>query len=143
VFSGLTIVAGVAALPVQPALDAKVRGVYSLGVSLARWPGGTKERSHAAEVTPLFAAVRDDSTRVRFRVRLPAASTVRVSGEPTRWVPVAMVRGKDGWWETALPVAPGTYRMNVSIDNAVWSPPPGVPVSRDEFGGLVGLVTVR
>ncbi|MBL0937811.1 MAG: glycogen-binding domain-containing protein [Gemmatimonadaceae bacterium] len=143
IVNGVTVVAGVAALPRQPTLDANVRGVYSLGVSLARWPSRPKEHAHATEVSPVFVAVRDDSTQVRFRMRLPKASAVRVSGEPTHWAPVSMLRGVDGWWETALTVAPGTYRINVSIDGAAWSPPPGVPVARDEFGGQVGLVTVR
>ena len=140
---GLTVTAGVAALPAQPALNSSVRGIYSLGVSFARWPSRSDDRTHTSNSTASLETVRDDATRVRFRVRVPRATEVRVSGEPTRWNPVSMQRTSDDWWETTLTVSPGLYRMNISVDGAAWRPPPDVPTARDEFGGQVGLVTVR
>lgn len=140
---GLTVTAGVAALPAQPALNASVRGVYSLGVSFSRWPTRSGDRTHTLNDATSLETVRDDATRVRLRVKVPRASEVRVSGEPTRWSPVSMQRAPDDWWETTLAVGPGLYRMNISIDGAAWRPPPDVPTARDEFGGQVGLVTVR
>ncbi|BAH38001.1 MAG TPA: hypothetical protein DGD08_06140 [Gemmatimonas aurantiaca] len=139
--------AGVAALPTQPDMTSPVRAVYSFGVQLARWPrrgdtGGdsvaTGSRSRMA-----FEAILNETGQLRLRLRHDDAASVRVSGEPTHWAPVPMIRAAHGWWEATLPVGPGTYRLNISIDEAAWQPPPGLPTARDEFGGRVGLITVR
>jgi hypothetical protein len=42
-----------------------------------------------------------------------------------------------------LALAPGTYRFNIRVDGGAWVVPVGVTRLADEFGGTVGLLTVR
>lgn len=143
VASWLEVAPGIAVLPAQPSLTAPMRGVFSLGINVM--PGGraASARGNTDAADMQFETVRDDSVSVRLRFRVNRASAVQVSSELTQWTPVAMTRVGKGWWEATVQAPPGTYRMNVSIDGASWQPPPGVPAVRDEFGGQVGLVTVR
>jgi hypothetical protein len=144
----LRLRAGIAALPTQPGVSSPVRAVYSLSAQVVRWRRGRSDgdaapRDSSAHHAAAFEAILEDASHVRLRLRHFDATSVRVSGEPTHWTPVSLVRTRDGWWETTLAVGPGTYRLNISIDDAAWQPPPGLPTARDEFGGRVGLVTVQ
>lgn len=77
------------------------------------------------------------------RVFAPAATRVEISGDFTRWEPLLLVKGADGWWSATRVIAPGTYQMNMRIDGGAWMAPPGLLTARDEFGGVVGLLTVE
>ncbi|HEY0928869.1 MAG TPA: glycogen-binding domain-containing protein, partial [Gemmatimonas sp.] len=141
----LSVRAGIAALPTQSEIRSPVRAVYSLSMQVAKWRRDDPKAAAEPSASPrlAFEAALEDSLHLRLRFRHPDAATVRVSGEPTRWEPVSMTRVREDWWEVVLPVGAGTYRLNISIDDAPWQPPPGLPTARDEFGGRVGLVTVR
>ena len=142
----LKVRAGVAALPTLPETRSPVHTVYSMAVQLGNWRRSDRASPPPADSTSgtiRFEAIIADSSQLRLRLRHPDASSVRVSGEPTRWMPVSMTRQDGEWWEVTLPAGPGTYRLNISIDDAPWQPPPGLPTARDEFGGRVGVVTVR
>ena len=54
-----------------------------------------------------------------------------------------MTRGSDDWWSATLPIAAGTYQMNVRIDGGAWLAPPGLMTSTDEFAGVVGILIVE
>ena len=83
-----------------------------------------------------------DSASYLFSLRAPDARRVEISGEFTRWQPVALARVADGVWAVRLHVAPGAYRANIRIDGGRWQSPPGsVPVA-DDFGGAAGVVVV-
>jgi hypothetical protein len=79
----------------------------------------------------------------RIRLRVPSARTVELMADFTGWEPVALARTDDGAWTIALPIAPGSHRLNVRVDGGTWSVPPGVPTVADEFGGAAGLLIVR
>jgi len=76
-------------------------------------------------------------------VRAGDASHVEVAGDFTDWEPVSLTPGKASSWTVTLPIAPGTYRFNIRIDGGEWLVPAGLLRLIDEFGGEVGLLTVR
>lgn len=73
----------------------------------------------------------------------PGASSVEVMGDFSNWVPLQLVRTSGGWWTVTLPIRPGMYEMNVRADRGPWEVPPGLVQLTDEFGGSVGVLTVR
>jgi hypothetical protein len=70
----------------------------------------------------------------------PGATRVELMADFTDWLPVALVPREEGWFELESPVPPGTHPVNVRYDGGAWTPPPGSPTMRDEFGGVVGVV---
>jgi len=76
-------------------------------------------------------------------VRAGEASNVEVAGDFTDWEPVSLSPGEASTWTVTLPLAPGTYRFNIRIDRGEWKVPAGMIRLIDEFGGAVGLLTVR
>jgi hypothetical protein len=142
------------------------KGVLSLGFSFAAGrrepaPAGTTidSSAHSNSLTAsatraLFEVHRVDSAEastdsldgrvtVVLRLRDPDARVVEVSGEPFGWRAVPLLRTGTDWWEARVRMPTGTWRMSVRRDGRRWTAPPGVPALRDEFGGEVGLVTVR
>lgn len=75
-------------------------------------------------------------------VRLAGAGSVELMGDITAWLPVAMDRVAPGVWQARLLIDEGSHRLNVRADSGAWGPPPGLPVSDDEFGGRVGILVV-
>jgi hypothetical protein len=73
----------------------------------------------------------------------PAARSVELTGDMTRWRVVSMTRANDGRWSVALRLPPGVYNCNVRIDGGPWAPPAGLPTSRDDFRGEVGVVVIE
>jgi hypothetical protein len=64
-------------------------------------------------------------------------------GDFTAWQPVALHRGADGWWTLAHELAVGTYQMNLRVDGGSWQAPPGLLTTRDEFGGIAGILPIE
>lgn len=88
--------------------------------------------------------VRTDSGVYRsLRLEARGARTIEVSGDFTQWRPVPLVQGADGSWTVSLPIALGTHQVNLRIDGGSWVAPPGLLTSRDEFGGVVGILIVE
>jgi hypothetical protein len=128
-------------------------------VSLALRVASRNSRSveHAAASTPATPVV--DPTRepktsafeVRaiggnqrtLRIDAPSAHGVELNGDFTNWQPVGLTRDSDGRWTVTLPIAPGTYQVNIRIDGGRWVAPPGLLTSSDEFGGTVGILTIE
>jgi hypothetical protein len=77
------------------------------------------------------------------RVNAPNARTIEVSGDFTQWRAIELTRASDGWWSATLPIAAGTYQMNMRIDGGAWLAPPGLMTSTDEFAGVVGILIVE
>ena len=73
----------------------------------------------------------------------PDAHSVELTGDMTRWRVAAMTRTTDGRWSVALRLPPGVYSCNVRIDGGRWAPPAGLPTSRDDFRGEVGIVVIE
>jgi len=108
-------------------------------------PVGTLDRGSAAESSGILdfqlgPAERGGRT---LRVRAPGAHRVDVNGDFTEWSPRAMTSESGGWFELTIPVKPGTYQMNIRVDNGDWTVPPSLPTVRDEFGGLAGVLVVQ
>jgi hypothetical protein len=88
--------------------------------------------------------VSDDRDGMRtISIIAPAASSVELTGDMTRWRVVSMTRGSDGRWSVALRLPPGVYNCNVRLDGGPWTPPAGLPTSRDDFRGEVGVLVVE
>jgi hypothetical protein len=77
------------------------------------------------------------------RFNASSARDVEVNADFTQWQPVRLNRGSDGWWSVTLPIKPGTYQINIRVDGGRWMAPPGLMTSTDEFGGVVGLMTIE
>jgi hypothetical protein len=62
--------------------------------------------------------------------------------DATGWRAPELARGPDGEWTVALPLAPGTHRVLVRVDDGPWRPPANLPAVDDDLGGTVGLLVV-
>jgi hypothetical protein len=102
--------------------------------------GGTETRSAMATALDV-RTVR--GTQRTVRVYAASATTVEINGDFTQWRPVALSRESDGWWTALCSIAAGTHQMNIRLNGGAWLAPPGLLTSRDEFGGVVGILTVE
>ncbi|HEU5170791.1 MAG TPA: glycogen-binding domain-containing protein [Gemmatimonadales bacterium] len=109
----------------------------------AREPFRRPELTLPRRVVPAFEVRPLGDGRRMVRIEAPAARRVEVMGDFTEWKPVALRRGSGSAWTVALPIRPGTYRMNIRIDGGTWSVPPGVTALQDDFGGSVGILRVE
>ncbi len=90
---------------------------------------------HGPEVTP---------AGVRFVGDFPQASSVEVTGTFNGWAPrgARLTRRRDGFWESVVPLAEGTYEYRFIVDGH-WVPDPhNTQVVNNEFGGANSLVAV-
>jgi hypothetical protein len=88
--------------------------------------------------------VRTTADNLRtLRVDAPSARSVELSGDFTHWQSVRLTRDSDGWWVVTLPIAPGTYQLNIRLDGGHWAAPPGLLTSTDEFGAIAGILTIE
>ena len=99
------------------------------------------EQTKAAGVTQISVQSVGGSRRT-IRVRARSAESVELAGDFTMWKPVSLTQEPDGWWSTTLPIQPGTYQMNVRVNGGVWVVPPGLTTVADEFGAVVGVLTI-
>lgn len=126
----------------EPAVGRIGGSFMSLGVRLASAPWIAHALHGGARSTASAFGVRaEGATRVLY-VRAPAARTVELMADFTDWQPVSMRRAMNDEWELAMPIAPGSHRLNIRVDGGEWTAPPGASTARDEFNGVVGLVVV-
>lgn len=98
-----------------------------------------------ARATGLHSAAlrRVGPEEVELRVRAPEATRVEVTGDLTRWAPVALVRGSDGVWWGRFPSAAAALELMIRLDGGPWLVPPGADEVTDEFGGRSGRMAIR
>ncbi|HEX8849806.1 MAG TPA: glycogen-binding domain-containing protein [Gemmatimonadaceae bacterium] len=163
----VAITASAGRYPADPlqGYQAATYGAIGLRVGL-RDLGASPERSSAPDRAPAPGRVSRPLTRVDratseaartisgfelrsagagqriVRLRAPGARRVEVAGDFTSWQPVALVGQGDGWWTATVPIAAGTYEMNVRVDGGEWLSPPGLTTLADEAGGVVGVLVV-
>lgn len=94
-------------------------------------------------VVPAFEVRSAGAGQRSIRVRAPDARRVELMGDFTQWQVVSLVRLPDGTWSVTLPLAPGTYRMNIRVDGGAWGVPPGLPALSDDFGGVIGVLNIE
>lgn len=101
-------------------------------------PPSVGPRERTGPVVSVAAA--GDSAR-RLDVQVAGATSVEVMADFTDWNAVPLERAGDVW-RLVKPIAPGPHRLALRIDGGAWQAPANLPTVRDEFGGIVGLVTV-
>lgn len=139
----VALIVGGGVAPAELSLLAPDRRRLTVGF---RWTRAPIVRAEAPAIEPVAAAFRverTDSRRARIYVRVPAARTVELGADFTDWHPVALERTAPDEWSVTLPIAPGTYRVNLRVNGGTWIAPPGLPRVRDDFAGVVGLLVVR
>jgi hypothetical protein len=134
---GVTLAAG-------RTLEDLVRGVprtryLAAGLRIATVPHLTITRRRAA-AGPRMTAARLADGQQRIEVRAPA-ERVELMGDFTNWAPVALEREGDVWRLDAH-VAPGPHRVAIRIDGGAWIVPVNLPHVEDDFGGVVGIITI-
>jgi len=122
-------------------LEAVLRGVprtqyVSIGLRVAARP-------HASirERRPPPAAAKAVITRAGVVLHVDSASRVELMADFTDWEVVALERSGSEW-RLLHDVPPGLHRIAVRINGGEWTAPPGLPRVTDDFGGVVGLITV-
>src|SRR5690242_12825837 len=144
---GLAIVASGGSYPIDFTQGYPGGHFVSVALRIASRDGRPAARAETATRDRPAAAtsfeVRATGTTKELRFYASAARSVEISGDFTRWQPLALQRGGDGWWSTAMAIAPGTYQMNLRVDGGPWLAPPGLLATRDEFGGIVGILTIQ
>jgi hypothetical protein len=91
-----------------------------------------------AELRPV-----DDHDAWELVIRNVPGRRVEIMGDPTDWQPRSLDSVSHTAWRTVLHLPPGTYHVNMRIDSGSWRELPGYPSTRDEFGGLVGVIVIE
>lgn len=139
----LSLIAGAGTQPVARGQSAPAR-FATVGVRFA--PAMQLREPLPAPVRPTassFTVKQVEPGVYRLVLRVPSARTVELSGDFNHWTAVPMRQTAPGVWEVAMPLQPGTHRMNIRIDGDSWTAPPGLPTVNDEFSGRVGILVVR
>ena len=102
----------------------------------------TDARARNAGATSFELRTASGHQRV-LRVYAPGARLVEINGDFSQWRAVRMLRGSDGWWTFTRTLVPGTYQLNIRIDGGSWLAPQGLLTASDEFGGVVGVLTIE
>jgi hypothetical protein len=90
-----------------------------------------------------FEAVSTTGTRRVLRLRAPSAHAVEINADFTGWQPVPFKRETSGIWTVVLTIPSGAHQFNIRVDGGPWLVPPGVLSTRDEFGGVVGILSIE
>jgi len=106
---------------------------------------GTNDRTaeRGSAILTDFVVRTDSGVHRSIRVEAGGANSVEISGDFTQWRPVRLVQSADGSWTVSVPIALGTHQVNVRVDGGEWVAPPGLLTSKDEFGGVVGILIVE
>lgn len=149
----LAVVGGGGSYPADYAQGFPAGRYLTLGLRLATARPGEPERAPQPisrpalplprPAVPSFTLETLGGDRRRVRIVAPGAHRVELMGDFTDWRPVALRRAGGSEWTAVIAVPPGVYRMNVRTDGGAWGAPAGLPVLRDEFGGVVALLRVE
>jgi hypothetical protein len=135
------VVAGGSRAP-EPAIGRMGGNFFSFGVRLASAPWIAHVLHPGARSSASSFGVRAEGHARVIYVHAPAARTIELMADFTDWQPVQMRHASNDEWELAMPIAPGSHRVNIRVDGGEWSAPPGAGTVQDEFNGVVGLVVV-
>jgi hypothetical protein len=106
---------------------------------------GTNDRTveSGRPVLTDFVVRTESGANRSIRIAAYGAHTVEISGDFTEWKPVRLTESADGSFRVSLPIALGTHQVNVRLDGGAWVAPPGLLTSKDEFGGVVGILIIE
>lgn len=146
------LVVGAGTYPVDVTQGFPAGQYVSLGLRLGERRSRASERqalsrqsrreARAGGVDDFRVRIADDGT-LALRVRAASAQRVELSSDLTRWAPVALTRGSDGWWWLRLPHGDArVVELALRVDGGAWMAPPGTELVRDEFGGLSGRLVL-
>lgn len=150
-------IAAVAALGREPHDPVRSAPGGPFGMLGLRWATGGSgaipvARPRVAERLPVGAPIatpltgqlgaRHGRTSSTLRIWAPSARKVELMADFTDWEPVLMARVGDWWLVTVPRIGAGPHRVNVRIDGGAWGVPAGVPVLRDDFDGVSGVLVV-
>lgn len=90
-----------------------------------------------------LALVSDTGGQSRLVVTAPSSSAalVELAASFTDWEPVPLARRGDAW-ELDRSIPSGAHRVLVRVDGGPWIVPANLPAAADDFGGLVGIITI-
>jgi hypothetical protein len=88
-----------------------------------------------------LAMLSDSSGQSRLVVAGPEGDHVELAATFTSWEPVRLVRRGQAW-ELDREVPSGVHRVVVRIAGGPWLVPSNLPATADDFGGMVGIITV-
>lgn len=97
---------------------------------------------HVQPAAARFTLRRAEGGGFVIALRVPSARSVEISGDFNQWVPIALREVSPDVWETTVALAPGSYHVNVRVNGASWTAPPGLASTTDDFNGTVGLLVV-
>lgn len=123
----------------------------SAALRIATQPRSALRQGRAATAPARVAPTGENGTTISatgdgkrlLRLHAPGAKRVEVMGDLTNWKSATLAPASGGWWTLVLPLAAGTYQINVRMDGGAWVVPAGLQASVDEFGAPVGVVHVR
>jgi hypothetical protein len=119
-------------------------GVRSGGLMSAR-PRDAAPSDHSSSLPRLVVtrAGAEDETRT-LTVHAPAAEIVELMADFTGWEAVSLNKQDSprGSWTLTRALSAGTHRVAIRLDRGEWIVPANLPRVADDFGGMVGLVTV-
>jgi len=127
-------------------LSVRIRtGTFGQRSSVAETPAMAPDSAVDVPVVAGFKAVREGPNRVTISTDVAAAASVEITGDFTRWKPVALIQNplRPGVWSMTVAMPPGKYQMNLRVNGGPWTVPPGLLPLTDEFGGAVGLLVIQ
>jgi hypothetical protein len=102
-------------------------------------PADLESRFGAVATREIELAEAEDGAFLLLNV---PATTLEIAGDFSGWEAVTLIR-RGGRWRLPTALPPGVYRVIIRADGADWRPPNGFPKLRDDFGGEVGVLTIR
>jgi hypothetical protein len=97
-------------------------------------------RQSAREIIRL-AFVTDSVGHSRLVVMAAGGASVELAASFTSWEPVPLTRRGDRW-ELDRQIPSGAHRVLVRVEGGPWAVPANLPATADDFGGIVGILTI-
>lgn len=101
----------------------------------------TPPRRSPAITQVRLALVSDSTGQSRLVVAAPESDLVELAATFTSWEPVRLVR-RGEVWELDRLLPSGVHRIVVRVAGGSWIVPANLPATADDFGGMVGIITV-
>ena len=136
---GLALTGGVVVQPPEPGSSARRAGGL-LGIRLASAPRVFPHFVNAPKVGAAACTVHLVDGTATIEIRAPAASHVELSGDFTRWRPIAFDHISGDRWTATVRLMPGHHRFVVRVDGGSWLPAPGLPQTADPYEGTVSVI---